>query len=105
MAGSFCTGLDPDDGFLIKETKAYCEGLNARILSNSTTNPHESGSDAADAWDAGVAVAAAAAGGQVSKANAPCCAISTGVVPILAQALQTEGGQPILTEGGTPITT
>ncbi len=82
MAGSFCTGLDPDDGFLIKETKAYCEGLNARILSNSTTNPHESGSDAADAWDAGVAAAAAAAGGTVSKADAPCCAFPASTVPL-----------------------
>lgn len=53
MAGNLCNGSN-DLGY-IKESKAYCEGAYARTQTTTPTNPHEVGSDASDAWLAGVA--------------------------------------------------
>ena len=80
MAGSFCTGLEPDDGFLIKETKAFSEGIYWRasgtiITAPITSNPHEAASDAGVAWQAGWNVANAAFSGTISQADAPCVAV------------------------------
>jgi len=57
--------------------KSYCEGLDHRIATNGATigdNPHESGSEAADTWDAGWTVGQSAAGGVLPAGSAPCCA-------------------------------
>lgn len=55
MAGKLCAGQDPaDKSPSTKDSKAYCEGRRAAkdgILVGA--NPHEAGSDAANAWDAG----------------------------------------------------
>ena len=67
MAGSDCYRKH-------RNSKSYCEGMMARVASAITTNPHESGSEAADAWDAGVAVANAAAGSTIAIADQGCCA-------------------------------
>jgi hypothetical protein len=82
MAGKLCTGQQDGNAGNVRNSVAFCEGLNARIASNSTTNPHESGSEAADAWDRGVALAAAAAGSTVDPADAGCCAVSQATVPV-----------------------
>lgn len=57
MAGSFCAGQDATDAKngVIQNSKAYCEGALARSLEVTPTNPHVAGSEAATAWDAGVA--------------------------------------------------
>ncbi|MGD9168555.1 MAG: hypothetical protein PVI97_00660 [Candidatus Thiodiazotropha sp.] len=82
MAGRMCNGVATFYQYPLTESRAFCEGVAARYASNSPTNPHAAGSDAATSWDAGVAVAAAAAGGAVAKADAPCCAIPSGTVPV-----------------------
>ena len=71
MPGLLCSGVPTDEAknAKIKDSKAYCEGAVARTLSLTPVNPHEAGSSAADAWDAGVAVKA---GGD----DPPCCAPS-----------------------------
>lgn len=72
MPGKLCRGSA--DRKFVKDSRAFCEGMQARVASTTTTNPHVAGTDAADAWDAGVAVADANEGGQISKADQGCCA-------------------------------
>jgi hypothetical protein len=57
MPGKLCNGSTNNGA--TKDSKAFCEGREARAAAVSPTNPHEAGSDAADAWDAGVAAKAA----------------------------------------------
>lgn len=81
MAGQLCDGrlaTDAKNG-VIQNSKAYCEGMSYRASDTAlnapiTDNPHESGSEAADAWDAGWTVADDAAGGAIDKDSAGCCA-------------------------------
>lgn len=80
MPGKLCIGEVTNSGLTVKNSKAFCEGVAARTASATTSNPH-AGGDAADAWDRGVALAAAAVGGAVDPADAPCCAVSGATVP------------------------
>ena len=61
MPGSLCSGTTAKEA-RIKNSRAYCEGALARTVSTTPTNPHASGSDAAVAFAAGVAVKADAGG-------------------------------------------
>ena len=79
MAGKLCTGEVQNNAYHPKNSKAFCEGLQARSLSNAPANPHVVDSEASDAWLRGVDVAAAAAGGAISKSAAPCCAIDQSI--------------------------
>ena len=77
-----CNGQDNNSAIQIKDTRAFCEGLTARTASNAASNPHESGSETADSWDRGAALATAQAGtGPVDPADAPCCAVSGATPP------------------------
>lgn len=77
-----CTGGATTTVGRVRNSKAYCEGVQARIDSNSPTNPHEVGSEASDCWLAGVADAAAKAGSTVVLTDAPCCAPTHDTVPV-----------------------
>ncbi len=73
MPGKLCNGSE-DMGW-VKESKAFCEGRAARAAAVSPTNPHESGSDAADAWDAGVA-------SKVASPDDHACCAPTGAAAV-----------------------
>lgn len=59
MAGKLCTGAVTNNGFLPKESKAFCEGMFFRASGTAsakpiTGNPEDGvGSQAETAWDAG----------------------------------------------------
>ena len=81
MAGQLCAGstqttknADPVN------SKAFCEGMAYRASDTAlnapvTDNPHEANSDASVSWIDGWDVAEAAAGGNIGKAEAACCAM------------------------------
>ena len=74
MPGSLCSGTTAKEA-RIKNSRAYCEGALARTVSTTPTNPHASGSSAADAWDEGVAVKADADGDPACCAPAGAAAV------------------------------
>jgi len=83
MPGQLCVG-DPDvlmvKNAVLKNSKSFCEGITYRAGGTAlerpfADNPHVQSSDTWNAWDYGWTVADDAAGGEISKANAPCCAI------------------------------
>ena len=87
MAGKLCFGekLNNAGAGHIRSSKAFCEGLSYRAQGTAiqfpkANNPHVADSEASDAWDLGWGVTEAAAGGQVSKADAPCCSIPQGTI-------------------------
>lgn len=57
MAGQWCAGQTVEDAKngKLKNSKAFCEGYLARSLEVTPTNPHAAGSEAATAFDLGVA--------------------------------------------------
>ena len=80
MAGKACVGKAENNSDLIKESRAYCEGISHRAQGTAvafpiTGNPHASLSDAGGAWDRGWTVADDAAGTTVAATAAPCCAV------------------------------
>jgi hypothetical protein len=78
MAGKSCDGVDTQNQKLVRNTRAFCEGVDARIAAvPPVVNPHEAGSEAAASYTAGVAAAAANAGSPMPPDEAPCCAVST----------------------------
>ena len=83
MAGKMCTGSLQNNAARPRNTKAYCEGLQARMLDAAPVDPHVAGSEASLAWQAGEKVAKDLAGGKVTAADAPCCAVDTvTIVPV-----------------------
>ena len=82
MAGKMCFGSTYNNAGAghLRSSKAFCEGIEYRtggtaVARPKADNPHQSGSDAADAWDTGWDIAQAAAGGSVTPSSAPCCAV------------------------------
>lgn len=81
MPGKLCTGAAQNNAANLKNSKAYCEGIKYRASGLSiarpiTDNPHEAGSEAADAWDLGWTLAEANATGVVDRTEAGCCAVT-----------------------------
>lgn len=79
MAGKLCFGSDYNNAGAghIRSSVAFCEGVAYRasgtaLAAPKTDNPHVSGSEAADAWDAGWDAADADAGGAFDH-RATCC--------------------------------
>lgn len=79
MAGKLCFGQVRNNAGAghISQSKAYCEGAKWRAQGTAlafpkTDNPHEAGSEDAEAWDLGWDVAQAAAGGTLGTVG--CCA-------------------------------
>ena len=83
MAGKLCFGSTYNNAGAgnLRESKSFCEGVSYRAkgteLTNPITdNPHVTGSEAADAWDAGWNAANDEAGNATSIG---CCA-ATGII-------------------------
>ena len=77
MPGKLCEGSVTGNAYQLKNSRAYCEGINHRIATNGATigdNPHEVGSEAANAWDLGWTAGHVDAGGT-STLLPNCCAI------------------------------
>jgi len=81
MPGQLCAGetqtLKTAD---LRDSKAFCEGMHYRSTGTAaeapaSDNPHVIGTDARVSWAEGWAVANAAAGGTISKADSGCCAM------------------------------
>ncbi len=75
-----CTGALTNNSDLMKESRAFCEGLQYRAQGTAgnfpqSGNPHASGSDAANSWSNGWFTAGSAAGTVIDPATAPCCAV------------------------------
>jgi hypothetical protein len=80
MAGSLYDGRDVTraKNGVKNNSKAYCEGITYRASDSAANapkddNPHQVGSEAAEAWDAGWDAADAAAGGQMGKGTSGPC--------------------------------
>ena len=76
--GKNYTGKKDNNAGNSSNAKSFCEGLQYRADTNGATigdNPHEAGSESADAWDRGWAVGQGAVGGFVDPAEAPNCAV------------------------------
>lgn len=61
MAGQYCSGkdaLEPREA-VHNNAQAFCEGREARVAEVTPSNPFQAGSEAAAAWDRGVASKAA----------------------------------------------
>ncbi len=87
MAGKLCFGTLTNNAGAgrLSASHAFCEGLAWRAQGTAlafpiTDNPHAAGSEDGDAWDRGWTVTDTAAGGSVSKADAPCCSIPQGTI-------------------------
>jgi len=71
MPGKLCNGVTGYTTGEIRNSRAFCEGYQARAESGSPVDPHVTGSEASVSWLAGVqAKANEVAGGE----NAGCCA-------------------------------
>ncbi len=87
MAGKNCTGAPTNNADLIKESRAFCEGMYHRSLGPVlsfpiTDNPHVATSQAGVAWDAGWTVANDITGGIIAASDAPCCAKPLNIIPV-----------------------
>ena len=86
MAGKMCSGVTAQNGYLLKETKAFSEGVYYRaggtLLGRPVTdNPHVATSSAGVAWIAGWTVSDdVAPAGTITASDAPCVAVPTNVV-------------------------
>ncbi len=85
--GKPCAGYQTGNSDLIKDSKAFCEGMAHRAKGTAaaypqTDNPHGINSDANFAWLTGWAVANDAAGGVIAPSAAPCCGVPS--ITILA---------------------
>jgi len=81
MPGKLCYGAAAGNAGKLRNSKAFCEGLEHRALGAGVTypvtdNPHESGSEASDAWILGWTVADDAETSTIDPADAPCCAVT-----------------------------
>ncbi len=80
-----CTGGETNNADLIKESRAFCEGLQYRASGSQAArpfsdNPHPVGSYASEAWGDGWFVAAGSSGGTIPASEAPCCAVPHNVI-------------------------
>ena len=86
MPGKLCTGAVTNNSYLLKESKAFSEGVYYRaggtLLGRPVTdNPHVATTSAGVAWIAGWTVADdVAPAGTITASNAPCVAVPTNVV-------------------------
>jgi len=81
---NLCDGIVASNQKILTNSRAFCEGINARYFSElSTTNPHAANSEANKAWTAGWNTADIQEGDVVAHADAPCCAIPAGLVPVI----------------------
>jgi len=86
MAGKMCTGATTNNSYLLKEQKAFSEGIYYRaggtLLGRpSSANPHASGSSAYTAWLAGwTAADSKAPASAMTQSQAPCVAIPTNTI-------------------------
>jgi hypothetical protein len=69
-----------------KNSKAFCEGMEYRAkdfgdAAPITDNPHQTGSDAFKAWDAGWAIAQNAQGDVIAPALVGCCGLIGVTIP------------------------
>ena len=85
MAGKMCTGAVTNQSYLLKETKAFSEGLYYRaggtlVTRPNTDNPHPVGSSASAAWLRGWTVASGAFDTTIDPADAPCVAVPTNTI-------------------------
>ena len=83
MPGNLCDGHTGRNG-KVKDSKAYCEGMAYRQSGIGTDvpvtdNPHEAGSDAATAWDAGWNAADAYSDGVMPQDAMGCCSIPSDI--------------------------
>lgn len=79
-------GLDEAKNGVTNNSKAYCEGMQYRTTGTAaakpiTDNPHQAGSEAETAWDAGWNAADAKAAGTLTRAEAGPCALGGVAVP------------------------
>jgi len=84
MAGKLCSGAPTNNAGNIKNSKSYCEGAIYRaegtlVSRPITSNPHESGSEAAISWESGWTYAENQSGGYAG-AFACCAALGDVVV-------------------------
>jgi len=88
MSGKLCFGATAPQNNAgagrIRTSNAFCEGINYRasgtaVAKPAADNPHESGSDAWNAWDDGWDLANAATGGTLGAQG--CCA-PTGTISV-----------------------
>jgi len=87
MAGKLCTGSTTNNAYLLKETKAFSEGIYYRAQGTAvafpiTDNPHPVGSQAADSWDLGWNRANTFAPGVIPQSSAPCVAVPSDPIEI-----------------------
>lgn len=86
MPGKMCTGAVTNQCYLLKETKAFSEGVYHRSSGTAlakplTENPHVATSSAGVAWIAGWQVANNASPGAIANNSAPCVAIPSNNIP------------------------
>lgn len=84
MAGKKCTGTQTNNAGNSKNSRAFCEGRNYRgtgtgLQAPITDNPHEAGSEAADAWDRGWTAVDISSGTSVGVDG--CCPAVGDVLP------------------------
>ncbi len=80
-----CTGNQTGNSDLMRESRAFCEGLQYRAQGTAaafpqTDNPHGPTSDAYFTWLTGWTVANDAAGDTIEPSAAPCCAVTQNVI-------------------------
>jgi len=87
MPGKLCFGgvFNNAGAGHLSASKAFCEGLAHRAQGTAsafpvTDNPHAAGSEDNTSWAVGWITTNGAAGGHVSKADAPCCSVPQGVI-------------------------
>ena len=81
MAGKMCVGESTNQSYLLKETKAFAEGLLYRATGTAVTHPNThnpfdgDGTTAEKAWDNGWVIASLASPDPIDPADAPCVAV------------------------------
>jgi len=85
MSGKLCTGFKTNNSFRLRDSKAYCEGLEYRIGGTwaerpDTDNPHPIYSSAYWSWEIGWLHADGLAGSSMPASMAPCCAVPQNII-------------------------
>ena len=80
-----CVGKSENNSDLMRESRAFCEGISHRAQGTAvgfpiTDNPHAPLSDAGGAWSRGWTVGDDSAGGAINPKDAPCCAVPQGTI-------------------------
>lgn len=82
-----CFGTIARNSDRMKESRAFCEGIQYRAgdtgaLRPISGNPHALGSDASTAWRNGWLLADGSSGSTVAPTSAPCCAVPQAIIPV-----------------------